>query len=260
MDRVNLISIITPVAAGRHHYLPQAYESLLAQTLPAGWEWEWIVQEDGDTGVLSALPDDRRIRAGAGRAGRAAMARTLGLARARGVLTRTLDADDELTPGALYRDITTLIDNPDISWCVSPAVDLHPDGTETSGPCDPPAGPLAPGTAAEGYRNNQLPIVGGTVTAYTELVRLLGGWPALPASEDVALLLALEAVSRGWMVGTTSLRYRKWPGQSTAEQTFRDADEVEDRRATLLTRVQAFRRAGWSWSPSLLAEPLTMPA
>src|SRR5690606_37673435 len=201
MDRVNLISIITPVAAGRHHYLPQAYESLLAQTLPAGWEWEWIVQEDGDTGVLSALPDDRRIRAGAGRAGRAAMARTLGLARARGVLTRTLDADDELTPGALYRDITTLIDNPDISWCVSPAVDLHPDGTETSGPCDPPAGPLAPGTAAEGYRNNQLPIVGGTVTAYTELVRLLGGWPALPASEDVALLLALEAVSRGWMVG-----------------------------------------------------------
>ncbi|CAM5332532.1 hypothetical protein STENM327S_01222 [Streptomyces tendae] len=30
-------------------FLPEAYASLCAQELPDGWEWRWVIQEDGRT-------------------------------------------------------------------------------------------------------------------------------------------------------------------------------------------------------------------
>lgn len=60
-----------------------------------------------------------------------------------------------------------------------------------------------------------LQVLGSTLCTYTELVRAVGGWPALPA-EDVGLLLAAEAVAHGWMLPEPGLRYRRWPGSSTA--------------------------------------------
>ncbi|QEV39866.1 hypothetical protein CP978_16030 [Streptomyces nodosus] len=45
----------------------------------------------------------------------------------------------------------------------------------------------------------------------------LGGWMALPSSEDTGLLMALNAVSTGWFIEECGLLYRKWPGQSTAQ-------------------------------------------
>src|SRR6202012_6084014 len=66
-----LISIVTPVHDGGVRFLPDAYESLLAQEPPDGWSWEWCVQEDG-TGVHASrrLPqDDPRVRVEASRHG-----------------------------------------------------------------------------------------------------------------------------------------------------------------------------------------------
>src|SRR5437879_3785904 len=51
------LSIITAVLAGKHQHLAETYRSLAAQELPAGWDWEWLVQEDGETGIpLAELP------------------------------------------------------------------------------------------------------------------------------------------------------------------------------------------------------------
>lgn len=244
-----VISVITPVREGMHGYLTETYESLAKQEMPPGWDWEWIVQEDGQTGILAAeLPGDPRISAGMGRPGRAAMARTLGLARATGVLTRALDADDVLTPGALSRDIETLTRHPEAGWCVSACLDWLQDGSLVPGPRDPAPGRLPRGVIADGYAAAHLPVIATTMTAYTELVRIVGGWQALPATEDVSLLVACEAVSDGWMIGEVSTHYRKWSGQSTAEPDFQDGDELAMRRATLLARVDGLRRMGWRWT------------
>jgi glycosyltransferase involved in cell wall biosynthesis len=249
---VPTVSIITAVLAGRHQYLREAYASLCRQEMPAGWTWQWIVQEDGESGLPAAeLPDDPRISSGTGRHRGAATARTLALGRASGVLLRTLDADDLLPDGALLRDITTLIEQPQVGWCVSGALDLLPDGSLLPGPRDPEPGPLPPGFLTEGQRNGALQVVGTTMCTYTDLVRVLGGWQALPADEDVALMLAAEAVADGWMIGEPGLLYRQWPGSSTADHTtHRHPVEEKARNAVLLDRAAALSATGWRFTPA----------
>jgi glycosyltransferase involved in cell wall biosynthesis len=235
---VPVISIVTPVQAGRHDFLLDAYRSLAEQELPDGWVWEWLVQEDGNTGIaLHDLPDDPRIKAGTGRTGRAPMARNLVLSRATGVIVRTLDADDVFTMGALRRDIETLSTHPEIGWCVSPGwictrmgvsfrVRVIQRRADTAWPhCRGLSRGLATGRRYD-------------TAAYSDLVRALGGWPALPASEDVGLLLACEAISPGWMLGEPSVHHRKWSGQSTAEPSFQDKSELAARASGPASHVR----------------------
>lgn len=243
------ISVITPVRSGGEKYLVEAYESLCKQELPVDWEWEWLVQEDGQTGAPAALlpiEDDARISPGTGRTGRAAMARTLALGRATGSLVAALDADDLLTDGALTRAIAVLMQHPEIGWTAHAALDLQPDGTLTGVDTDPPGGPIAALSVFDSYETRALSILGTTVTARTDLVLAVGGWPAVPSSEDVGLLLALEAVSLGWFIPEVGLLYRKHPDQSTAQPAFKDPSEQDARRALMSRRASAMHRLGWT--------------
>jgi glycosyltransferase involved in cell wall biosynthesis len=258
---VTVISVVTPVYDGGHHFLGEAYASLLDQELPDDWTWQWVVQEDGETGVpATVLPtDDPRISYGMGRRGGAAMARTMATARVTGVLVRGLDADDLLPPGALARDITTLTEHPEIGWVVSGCLDLLPDGTLRPGPADPPAGPLAPGVMAAGYQAGLVPVMGTTLTAYTDLVHAVGGWQAVPASEDVALLLACEAVAPGWMLSEPGEIYRRHPDQVTAQPAHWDQAERTALESVTLARLRALSHFGWRWSPQSAHHQLIAP-
>ena len=245
-------SLITAVLDGYHEHLPETYGSLRVQELPPGWDWEWIVREDGDTGrPLSVLPSDPRISSSTGPRGRAATARTLALGRARGVIVRALDADDLLTDGALLRDVQTLQEHPDIGWCLSPTTNLLSDGTER------PGEPLAdPGRIPLGYfldardRIDLLSVAGSALCAYASLIRALGGWLAVPANDDVGLLLAVGEVSAGWMIDKPSLMYRRWRGSTTEALDRAAASAAEDRRDVMVARAASLRETGWRWKPS----------
>lgn len=243
------ISVITCVLAGKHEYIGEAYSSLEKQVLPEGWEWEWIVQEDGQTGIpLAELPSDSRIKPDSAKHGYAARARNFALGRASGVLLRTLDADDILPEGSLARDILALKENPEISWCVSPALDLLEDGTLKKGPRDPEPGVLPSGFLAAGETAGMLQVIGTTMCSYTELISALGGWPALP-SEDVALMLAVEAASTGMMLKDVGLHYRRWPGSTTIGWDKEKASPGTGGRTTTIQRVKNLQAAGWRWTP-----------
>jgi hypothetical protein len=245
-----VISLVTAVLSGRHEYLGETGESLARQEMPSGWEWQWVVQEDGDTGVpLAALPRDRRISVGTGPRVHHSIARTIALSRVEGVLVRVLDADDLLPDGALKRDILALTSNPDAAWCVSPALDLMPDGELRPGPRDPDPGPLPRGLLVDGERRGLLPVLGTTVCTYTALVHALGGWQALPGAEDVALMLAVEAVSDGWMLAEPGLIYRRWPGARTFGEDRTVASASTPGRDVMLARVGSLHDGGWRWSP-----------
>lgn len=249
-----LISVVTAVHAPGAHFLPEAYRSLAEQRLPAGWQWEWVVQEDGRSGeVRPHLPDDPRISFGQGRTGRAGVARTLALSRARGAYVKVLDADDLLTPGALARDLAALDGHPELGWAACRALDLLPDGSRAGFDTDPPAGVIERGTVLAHWkaRAHRAPVHPATLFVRRELLLALGGWMALPASEDTGLLLALDAVSRGWFTAETGLLYRKWPGQVTGHAAHSDPAERTARLAVAEARARALAGLpGWRFPGS----------
>jgi hypothetical protein len=239
----SVISVITAVHPATVGHLPAAYASLAGQVLPPGWGWEWLVQEDGQTGLLRDSPlttADPRVRPGDGPAGGPGVARTLALGRATGSLVRVLDADDLLIPGALARDVT-ILNNPDRAFTTSAALDLAPDGSEAL-PANPhPEGPLVRGSVLAYWRGNgrRLPVHPATLCIRRELLLALGGWMALPASEDTGLLIAANAVSDGYHQGEASLRYRRWPGQSTAQPAHADPELIAARVRLIELRAAA---------------------
>ena len=240
----NLVSVITPVFGRGVEHLGDAYESLARQDLPAGWEWQWVVQEDGETGEIEArLPRDGRISSGYGRRGGPGVARTLALARAEGSLVKVLDADDLLTAGALRRDLDVLTRYPDIGWTTSRALDLLSDGTTVGFAGEPAAGPLERTMVFDHWltHDHRAPVHPATLCIRRELLLALGGWMALPASEDTGLLMAASVLSDGYFIAEPGLLYRKWPGQATSLAAHTDPTEWSARMRIIEARTRAMR-------------------
>jgi len=222
------ISVLTPVYHAEREHLLAAYESLREQELPAGWGWEWVIQEDGHTGVArDTLPDDPRISSSMGRHTGVAITRNLGLSRARGDLVKNLDQDDVLCPGVLARDVQVLNADETLGWATSRVLDLMPDGTTVGFDNDPPQSRLEPGYVVEHWRshNYRLPVHPTTICIRRRLAVALGGWMAVPGSDDTGLLVAASIISAGYFHHTTGLLYRKWPGQETATAAHNDKTE-----------------------------------
>jgi hypothetical protein len=241
-----VVSVITAAHPPTIPYLLEAYESLTSQVLPEGWMWQWVVQEDGQTGtVAEVLPDDLRISAAGGRAGGPGVARTMALARATGSLVKVLDADDQLLPGTLARDIAVLSKHRDVGWTTSKALDLLPDGSTIAwDQDDPPEGRLD-GQDVFRYwldHSHRPQVLPSTVCIRRELLLAIGGWMALPASEDTGMLLAAGVMSPGFFIAQNGLLYRKWPGQSTAQAAHVDPAERNNRMAVIEARVRALQR------------------
>lgn len=245
-----VIAVITAVHAPSAHFLPDAYASLCEQELPGGWDWHWLIQEDGKSDeVAPHVPDDPRVTFRQGRPGGPGTARTLALAHADAEYVKVLDADDQLPAGALARDLAALEGDPTIGWATSRALDLLPDGSTTGFDGDPAEGPVERGAVREFWsaNNYRAQVHPATLFARRNLVLALGGWMALPASEDTGLLLALDAVSRGWFTAEVGLLYRKWPGQATGQAAHVDPAERDARMAVVEARARALADLRWDY-------------
>ncbi|MGV9449796.1 glycosyltransferase family 2 protein [Streptomyces sp. NPDC003635] len=246
------IIIVTAVHGPSARFLPDAHASLCAQELPDGWEWHWLVQEDGTTDAVAPyVPDDARVTFRQGRSGGPGVARTIALAHADGPYVKVLDADDRLTPGALARDLAVLEGDPGIGWTTSRALDLLSDGSTVGFPGDPGDGPVERGAVLEHWRAHDFlaQVHPATLCVRRDLLLALGGWMALPASEDTGLLLALNAVSRGWFTAEAGLLYRKWEGQATGQASHVDPAERAARMAVAEARARALAATGWTYGP-----------
>ncbi|AOR33239.1 glycosyltransferase [Streptomyces fodineus] len=245
------VTVVTAVHGPSARFLPDAYASLCEQRLPGGWEWEWVIQQDGTADeVRPYVPrHDPRVSFGQGRPGGPGVTRTIALARAQGAYVKVLDADDRLTPGVLARDLAVLEAHPTVGWTTSRALDLLPDGSTAGLPGDPDEGPLERGTVLGHWKRNDCHALvhPATLCVRRELLTALGGWMALPASEDTGLLLALDAVSRGWFSAPAGLLYRRWEGQVTAQASHVDPVERAARMAVAEARARALADFRWSY-------------
>lgn len=209
-----------------------------------------MIQEDGTTDAVAPyVPDDDRVTFRQGRPGGPGVARTIALAQADGDYVKILDADDQLTPGALARDLAALEADPTIGWATSRALDLLPDGSTVGFPGDPGHGPVERGTVLNFWKANDFraQVHPATLCVRRDLLLALGGWMALPASEDTGLLLALNSVSRGWFSAEVGLLYRKWEGQVTGQASHVDPGEREARMAVVEARARALGELRWSY-------------
>jgi glycosyltransferase involved in cell wall biosynthesis len=240
MTRV--VSVVTPVHGPSVRYLREAYESLASQEMPGDWTWQWVVQEDGERDILNGvLPDDHRVSLGKGRRGGPGTARTLALSRVAGEVVKVFDADDLLAPGALGRDIMALTDNKSVGWTTSRVLDLLPDGSTVGFEGDPDQGVLPRGTVLDYWKAHSFraSVHPATLCIRADLLFALGGWMALPASEDTGLLLAADAVSPGYFTPECGLYYRKWSGQVTQLAAHADASEQAARFRIIQARAEA---------------------
>lgn len=236
------ISIVTPAYKPVAEYLTAAYDSLCTQMMPHGWQWQWVVQEDGQTGeVARILPgDDERLNVSGGRWSGEPTTRNMCLSRTTGELVKVLDADDQLTPGTLAREIAILTTQPDIGWTTCRVLDLLPNGS-TAGFDDPEHGPIELGEVLDHWKNHdyRASVHPATLCIRTDLVLALGGWMALAGSGDTGLLLAANAISRGYFISDVGLLYRKWQGQMTQQAGHTDTIEQPARMAIIEARATA---------------------
>ncbi|MET8981019.1 glycosyltransferase family 2 protein [Streptomyces sp. NPDC004539] len=244
------IIIVTAIHAPSAPFLAEAYKSLREQELPDGWDWHWVIQEDGRTDkVAPHVPDDSRVTFRQGRPGGPGVARTIALAHAEGEYVKILDADDQLTPGVLARDLDALEADPTIGWATSRVLDFLPDGSTAGFPGDPDNGPIERGEVLDFWKANgfRAQVHPATLFIRRDLLLALGGWMALPASEDTGLLLALSAVSRGWFNEEVGLLYRKWEGQMTGQMSHTEPVEREARMAVVEARARQLAYFQWRY-------------
>lgn len=242
----HVVSVVTAVHGPSVGYLPEAYASLRDQDMPVGWDWQWLVGEDGTTGEARAvLPDDERVSLGTGRRMGQGVARTYALARATGELVRVLDSDDVLAPGALAREIEVLTSHADVGWTTCRVLDLFPDGSAVGLDGEPDPGVLRRGRILDYWLTHdyRAPVHPASLCIRRGLLLNLGGWMALPAGEDTGLLLAAAAVSDGWFIAEPGLYYRRWPGQVTADPAHTDPAEWTARNAVIAARALSLAEA-----------------
>lgn len=245
-----VISVVTSVLASKSDWLSQAWESLQSQSLPPDWQWEWLLQVDG-RGVLNfAPPADERVRLEANsRTLGPAMSRNVALGRVTGDLVKVLDGDDQLTPGQLGREIAVFDQFPTVGWTTSRVLDVLPDGSTLGFTGDPEPGVIPRTSVTQYWRatDHRASVHPATLCVRTELLLALGGWMALPSSEDTGLLLSLNTVADGFFLSEAGLLYRKWPKQLTAEAQHNDATERSRRFAVIDARIDALAAWGVAW-------------
>jgi glycosyltransferase involved in cell wall biosynthesis len=240
-----LISVLTPVHAERAEFLAEAGESLAGQDLPAGWELEWLVQQDGPTSMPAVVAQRfpfARYQANDESLG-VNTARNVALSRARGSLVHVLDSDDLLLPHALRTAVEAFGAHPRIHWVSGQADDLLPDSSRLSFlPL------LEPGVIEPGVLT-QLVLDGGRpaapcagLTARTDTVRAFGGWVATPRGGDLALVVALAETTPGFLPPDVTWLYRRHPDQITGQAGWSRL-QVES-TALIHQRIAALRRLG----------------
>jgi GT2 family glycosyltransferase len=235
-----LVSVVIP-CFNLAHFLPDAIESVLAQTYP---EVEIVVVDDGSTdntaAVVARYPTVRYIRQE--NAGVAA-ARNTGLRSTNGDLLTFLDADDFLSLDALAVGVRALQDHPEAAFVFGYATFLMEDGTEPSVPYRP--------TFANDYYARLLagcPIVApGSVMVRRSVLSVVGPFdPQLHHLEDYDLYYRVARAFPIHCHGHTVVTYRRHGTNATSSggrAALRDAMTVLARQHESVRHDPALRQA-----------------
>ncbi len=239
-----IISIVTAVTESSVDYLAQTIDGVLSQSPPPGWRIEWIVQEDGTSGLAEHFADVECVRyeANGAQLGIAAT-RNLALSRVSGHLVQVLDSDDVLLSNAFSTMIPRFVEYP-VHWAIGQADDLLPDGERVAWESALPFGVLKAGVVNSWAIDHDAnwPIHCAGLMIRTASLRALGGWVGIPSDEDIAMFAALSDLTDGYNEPAVTWLYRQHPKQITRTSAWRSRSAAG--RKIGLQRARAVRRAG----------------
>lgn len=231
------LSILTPILVtdGTMDLLPETIASVEQQQLPAGWNYEWIVMEDGGAPRLKNYPwpESVHYRAIEKQVGEPS-ARTLALSTAMGKYVLAYDADDSLPLGALGKICAAFDNFPEARWVAGQeATPRHNrpwisklDDKDKINP-----GLCTPDTLYPFWqRTGQFPVT-FQCSYEADTLWQFGGYPAMPYSGDINLLFAVSTIHPGVVLHDVILNYRRWPGQMTAQPEYFSVKDLSHRHA-----------------------------
>lgn len=217
------ISVLTALGPRDDGYVHQAYASIRLQ---AAVDWQWIVVVDGQfpTPELDAIESDDRLSiTRLSRNQGPAAARNIGATLVNSPIIRNLDIDDEIaTPSVLKRTVQIFKNHPKVMFSGGAMIDRIPDGSLRNFHERIPGGYIPPGYLYDFWiRSNRFGAVHPTsLSVRTKSFFEAGGYPALAASEDTALLFSLNRSRFGWFDNETVTIHSKRPDSITASDWY----------------------------------------
>ncbi|MFM7100229.1 MAG: glycosyltransferase family 2 protein [Verrucomicrobiota bacterium] len=225
-------------------YLPEALDSVLAQTWPA---WECVVVDDGSTDDTPAVGAryaalDSRFRVIRKKNGGLSAARNTGIEAAQGDWVAFLDADDVWCPGFLAQAVG-VIRRGDVrlGLVACAASRLSPDGQVVS----VPAVADREVTCADIVRRTRFSP--STVVARRMVFGEVGGFEeTLRSCEDRDMWIRIAAHHRVWFCGTPAVHIRDTPGSMS-----KNAGRMKVAMLTVQRRARVARvlpsAPSWFW-------------
>lgn len=214
--------IATQLRPERLAFFADMHASLCRQSVP----WEAVVALDGahPARLPAALAADPRVRTLVlPRPVGAACARNFALDEVRTEYVNWADDDDEFADWAMALRLRTL-EETGVGWCAGYSQDLHEDGTTTLWRPPTPPGRHEAGDVWRYWKNpaDTIPLGPTTLLARTDLVRAapMGG---LVQGEDYCAL-AVTCLAQGVVLPVPVYRYRKHPGQMTAQDSYNELE------------------------------------
>jgi hypothetical protein len=207
--RVSVITACLPKAADYLHEAATSIEKARDEI-----DLEWILVLDGPTDEpIPGKPDQLIVMP---RQRGVSVARNFGLAKASSPLLTNLDGDDEIDSSGLLAGVEALEHDEALGWVALNRLLTTGEMTvHWHGPKNWKIGEVAETWSAPmAFHSN-------TLVMRTSEVKKVGGWPALPACQDLALCLLLSERMAGASLSDVLIRYRAWEGQNTASETFR---------------------------------------
>ncbi|MGA5076081.1 glycosyltransferase family 2 protein [Streptomyces griseoincarnatus] len=233
------VVIATRLRDDRLDYLTAMHASLTRQSVP----WEAVIALDGTAPERLPAPlahDSRTRTLRLPRPVGAACARNLALTHVRTPYVNWADDDDEFTDDAMSVRLDTL-ESTGVGWCAGWSEDQYPDGSTRLWRCPAPPGRHEAGNVWTYWKSptDTIPIGPTTILARTDLVRAapMGG---LVQGEDYCAALGVTTLAPGILLPVPVYRYRKHPGQMTAQVGY---DQLE----------AAAREHAWAYGRSLRA-------
>ena len=205
------LTIVTAIAPDRDDHLGETEQSVHEARVHL--DIQWVVVWDGE--ASRQIKEADVVLCGRRNSG-IACTRNLALRHITAPLVTSLDADDLIVGDGARAAHARLHTDPALGWVglSRTLIDGAPTRHTLAGEQH-----FGPGQLSESWRS-PFPFHPNSVVLRTDLLRAVGGWPAVASNEDLGMVLRVSEEAAGLVIPDVLTRYRVWDRQEVARASY----------------------------------------